>query len=1356
METEKSLLGYKYQASPKYNNLEFKNFQTPKISIKNESSETILNQTKESLNNFLLNLKNCSILKDNSERRNFNVVPKISGLSSISNTQSSEEKQSSYGLNNNINNNNNLETNILNYNKIYNTNNVYNLGNNSLIKNKAKLRANKQTEPFQQIHEKFNTESDLNLYFNNNLYNTLNINKGKTDFPAYNTAKRIKNNFSMGKNYIKSEEKRTKQDSKLVINLKEKIKILKSENLKNKNDILYLANTYNEMQKTLLDKIIIMTNEKDNKIKELEKKIKEMKEIQKEKETISEKNNKLIKDIESLNNEIKKLNKNNKELQKTIKDKDIIIAKANEELKELEEKLNKISVKDVLKYELKEKEEELNTINGETDNKLRSYQELLIEYKTSNNELLKENKTITGFNNILKSQKKQLTKENNTNKQMAEELKIENEKLLKERDEYKIKKEKLINEIEIIKLNNDRIYNIKSITNNNTNKLKNEISSLKKEKEILGEKNEELKKRIKSLDRKNSQNKSLKSKSKTVANLKKDKYNNLKIIKIKEFTISINNNAKNKNLNKKDTPKKALKKVVNKFKKLSIINKVVEININKKRGNNNKKVKKIINKFKKISFCSKIVDISIKSKPKPQPKPKKKKFMKLKLINEVVNICLKSKINNKKFKSNKLKISSKINSLNINSFNEKKKIYLKKSNTEFIFFEKLKEEPILSENKNVKEINNVDSEIPNKEKTKNNIIYEINKLNDIKFEGKIKTLIFDINKIENFSLIEKTKEKSINKNLIINKNETITYLNISKINKKIDNYTIDNNIKSFNILSNTKIIKPYEISTNNLITFLGQKRAFINIENKKSDFFDIISKAKPNKITFEISKHETFAFIKKCKIFKFNINNSQNFMYRGIKLKKNSILKKEKNTSLFFKPKKKVVLLSKSTNEQATQNKPKLMSFFSSFIKPKKSNMVPMRILTVQYRKSKKEKLSELNKRNSISKQNKLNFLPIQKKKKEIKYTINNTFSFNIENLKRISKFDIININSFSFEKTKKKIDLSLVQDPDMLKGEENLKQLIEELNIAITLKNEEIKRLQKEKADSDLANQLFNESSNEQIETLSNSLSLIKEKNEKLNGEIQNLKEEINNNKNQFEETNKQFDEKKNNLNKTIEDLTKENSQLKLQLFKKGTETENNIKEKQEEKNNMNNDKLKEYEKQVETLKEDLNKMRQSKIIETNQLKLELAKNKVEMKRLENQIKKLELEKNQQKKEGGENIPNLKIIEAGKEQSKGEIDKLKMEIENYKNKMNEMNIELKKNEELRHQNILFTHKLQEAQKKIAQANQVIARAKKFGLVISYVTQFLGLIKPENEKQIYLFNKLKEFADEFQKEKSGK
>ena len=84
------------------------------------------------------------------------------------------------------------------------------------------------------------------------------------------------------------------------------------------------------------------------------------------------------------------------------------------------------------------------------------------------------------------------------------------------------------------------------------------------------------------------------------------------------------------------------------------------------------------------------------------------------------------------------------------------------------------------------------------------------------------------------------------------------------------------------------------------------------------------------------------------------------------------------------------------------------------------------------------------------------------------------------------------------------------------------------------------------------------------------------------------------------------------------------------------------------------------------------------------------------------------------------------------------------------------MNIEVKKNEELRHQNILLAHKLQEASKKVALANQVISKAKKYSLCLAYISQFLGIIKPENEKQIYLVNKLKEFTDEYQKEKLNK
>ena len=235
MDVDKPLSGYKYQASPKYNNLEFRNFQTPKFNLKNETSQNILNQTKESLNNFLINLKKTSILQNNTETNDANI---ISGLSSISNINNIEEMQGSnesYNINRigkfndgNINNNN-LETNILNYNKIYNTNNVYNLGNKSLIQNKAKIRHNKKIEPF-QAHEKLYTENDLNSYLNNNLYNTINTNQIKTEFPLYNTLRREKYNYSLGKNLYKSEEKKPKLNTKLVINLKEKLKSLKSEN----------------------------------------------------------------------------------------------------------------------------------------------------------------------------------------------------------------------------------------------------------------------------------------------------------------------------------------------------------------------------------------------------------------------------------------------------------------------------------------------------------------------------------------------------------------------------------------------------------------------------------------------------------------------------------------------------------------------------------------------------------------------------------------------------------------------------------------------------------------------------------------------------------------------------------------------------------------------------------------------------------------------------------------------------------------------------------------------------------------------------------------------------------------------
>ena len=95
MDVDKPLSGYKYQASPKYNSIDYRNFQTPKINIKNETSENILNQTKESLNNFLINLKKSSILKNNNEINDVNI---ISGLSSISNINNIEGSNESYNI----------------------------------------------------------------------------------------------------------------------------------------------------------------------------------------------------------------------------------------------------------------------------------------------------------------------------------------------------------------------------------------------------------------------------------------------------------------------------------------------------------------------------------------------------------------------------------------------------------------------------------------------------------------------------------------------------------------------------------------------------------------------------------------------------------------------------------------------------------------------------------------------------------------------------------------------------------------------------------------------------------------------------------------------------------------------------------------------------------------------------------------------------------------------------------------------------------------------------------------------------------------------------------------------------------
>jgi len=204
----------------------------------------------------------------------------------------------------------------------------------------------------------------------------------------------------------------------------------------------------------------------------------------------------------------------------------------------------------------------------------------------------------------------------------------------------------------------------------------------------------------------------------------------------------------------------------------------------------------------------------------------------------------------------------------------------------------------------------------------------------------------------------------------------------------------------------------------------------------------------------------------------------------------------------------------------------------------------------------------------------------------------------------------------------------------------------------------------------------------------------------------------------------------------------------------------------------NNNNDSSNE----VVALKEEISKLRNSKIIETSQLKLEATKYKVELKRLSIQVEKLKEENNELINKKNDDMDTIKINDIINDSSKSnanandanmdelknknkeyqeQITNLKKEIEEYKTKMKESHggVDLKKYEDLKKQNAFYYQKIQEAQKKILQANSLIGKAKKYNVVMAYVTPLMKQIKPESEKETYILNKLKECVTEFEKER---
>ena len=1272
------------------------------------------------------------------------------------------------------------------------------------------------------------------------------------------------------------------------INAKQLIDLQKElSDYENKYKILVESNKKSiEEKDAKIKELSTQSNQLKEKNKNLEQKVKELTEENKsvklrllENNTIMEKNKKLLSDIDSFKKEIKKLTKENQELNNTMLVKDITIEKYNEKIKELEAKLKEINDKEIISNELKEKEKEISSNNN---SKYNQYELLLLDYKkkndeliSKNEELMKENKNIKGQFNIMKSQKKYLTTEVNNNKQLIEDLKVNNEQLIKERDDYKIKNQKLLNEIEIIKLNNDRITNIKANVISNTDKLKNEINLLKKEKEFLGQRNDELQKRISSIDKRTLRNKSTPGKNSEDnttmnsiknSNSKVKKFMNLSIFKNKDFNFVLNNksssnnskNDSNKNNNRsisKNKPKKVPKKP-NKFTKLSISNKAVDICITKSRSLSvNKKAKKPVNKFKRLIYASKIVDICIKSTPKPAPKPKKKKFLKLKMVSDIAKLTIKSKITKKKFNAKKLKASS-INNFKIESSGNKnkkiKKNTLSKTKTEFFYIEKCikKQSKEIALNKTKTEFFCIEKNINKKidiasnsgdNKTSNVNInsYEIKKGENIIFEGKEKTKpVIALNIYKNDSLFLSSNQPKVNseKNnkfeMIKNQSFCFNKTNVNINNKQEEikniNTNISNNIYNIERIYSYELdlnIKPkvekvqYQITNNNPINFEGKNKSFVNINCFRNTSFSLFNIKKDdqsqnkNKIEYSIEKNQYVEFVSspKKKNIEYQILKNSSFYYLG-KKRIFSNINSVKNASIYYKGKIPVLFFKELRFN-------KIEAF--EIEKPKKKTLFNIKNIFKSVNTNTSSNTNTNNNTNIFSKSSKT----LIKVDAKLKINKNNTISYKGTNPKKeFNKEHIIkqNNNQLFYEPSKKKLLLNIIQNEqininskskpilsidnnslfslisvedtsNLVEGEENLKKMIKELNKKIASKDEEIKKVEEERKDMESMSQLFTDECNRQIDNLNNTIKEMKGKNDELTKENESLKQDIDKKEETLDILKKEYEENKNNMNKTIEELTKETRLFKLEIFKKNNEIEelksnmnnnnnNNTSSNTEEKKSENNTSQSntqvdnntsnistENKSEIEALKAEIGKLRQAKIIETSQLKLESTKYKVKIKSMTNEIEKLKKEKDDLINKKEENMDTIKINEVLNNSSNNtdEINELKKKNQLYQEQIIKMQKEMEEfkananpnaqeMEKLKKENALYLVKIQEAQKKIMQANSVISKAKKYSLCMSYITKFFEDFTPSGDKQTFLFKKLKAYSDEFEKEKNSK
>ena len=372
---------------------------------------------------------------------------------------------------------------------------------------------------------------------------------------------------------------------------------------------------------------------------------------------------------------------------------------------------------------------------------------------------------------------------------------------------------------------------------------------------------------------------------------------------------------------------------------------------------------------------------------------------------------------------------------------------------------------------------------------------------------------------------------------------------------------------------------------------------------------------------------------------------------------------------------------------------------------------------------------------------------------------------------------------------------ISVEDTSNLVQSEENLKKMIKELNKTIASKDEEIKNVEEVIKDIEIMNQLFRDESNRQISNLNDTIKEIKGKNDELTKENEKLKQDMDKKEETLDILKKEYEENKNIMNKKIEELTIENRNLKLEILKKNNEIEelksnmnNNINSNNDEKkyenksyqnniqvdNNTNNI-INENKIEIEALKAEIAKLRQSKIIESSELKLELTKYKVKLKAMTNEIEKLKQEKDELNNKKEENMNIMKINEGVNNISNNTVEiyelknknklyqeqiiKMQKEMEEYKANAGigvGNGVDSQKLERLEKENALYLNKIKDAQERIVKANSLINKAKKYNLCMSYITNLLENFKPSDDKQTYLFNKLKFLAEEFEKEKGRK